>query len=332
MGSPHPILVTGGAGFIGSHLVERLLDGGASVVVVDDLSTGRRENLSAAASKHDGRLRLIESTVSAALDSPHLRALDGIVHLAAAVGVRKVVEQPASSIETNMLETFAVLRLAQREGTPLLLASSSEVYGKSARLPFSEQDDCVFGPTSAMRWSYGCAKALDEWLGFAAWHERRLPVVVARIFNTVGPRQAGRWGMVLPRFVSAALAGRPLEIHGDGMQSRCFADVRDVVQALDALRTLPSAVGKAFNVGSDEPITIRALAERVVRQLGSKSALVQLPYETAFGPGFEDLRARQPDLSRIREAIGFRTTIPLDRTITDLAASITAGVMREDAA
>jgi UDP-glucose 4-epimerase len=183
-----------------------------------------------------------------------------------------------------------------------------------------------------VRWSYGCAKALDEWLGLAAWREQGLPVVVARIFNTVGPRQIGRWGMVLPRFVEAALVGRALEIHGDGLQSRCFADVRDVTHALDALLASADAAGGVFNVGSDEPITIRGLAERVVRQLKSGSALVHLPYETAYGPGFEDLRARQPDLTRIRRAIGFAPRIGLDQTITDLAQAIRTGAAHGEAA
>jgi len=206
------------------------------------------------------------------------------------------------------------------------------VPGRAGNLPFSEDDDVVYGPTGVVRWSYGCAKALDEWMGLAACREDGLPLVVARIFNTVGPRQIGRWGMVLPRFVEAALAGRDLEIHGDGMQSRCFADVRDVVAGLDALLALPKAAGRVFNVGSDEPITIRELAERVVRQLRSKSRLAHLPYDTAFGPGFEDLRARQPDLTRIRQAIGFRADIPLDRTIADLANAMQTPRARDEAA
>jgi UDP-glucose 4-epimerase len=327
-----PILVTGGAGFVGSHLVERLLERGCIVVVVDDLSTGRQDNIRAVTARVGDRLRFVHATVSEVLERGDLPELGGIFHLAAAVGVRRVLEQPGRSIETNVLETVSALRLARRHGCPMLLASSSEVYGKATRLPFSETDDIVFGPTHVMRWSYGCAKALDEWLTLAAWRDERVPVVVARLFNTVGPRQSGHWGMVLPRFVEAAMAGRPLEIHGDGLQSRCFADVRDVVRALDQLLGLPRSVGQVYNVGSDEPISIRALAERVVRQLRSDSPLVHLPYETALGSGFEDLRARQPDLARIREAIGFRTTVPLERTISDLAASIASTKAREDAA
>jgi UDP-glucose 4-epimerase len=314
--------VTGGAGFIGSHLVDRLLARGERVIVVDDLSTGSEANLRDARIHAGDRLHFIRATVSDVARTDLPEAPSRIFHLAAAVGVRRVMEQPVQSIETNVFETSAALRIARRHQVPILLASSSEVYGKASKLPFAEDDDVVYGPTRVARWSYGCAKALDEWLGLAAWRETGVPVVVARIFNTVGPRQVGRWGMVLPRFVEAALAGRALEIHGDGLQSRCFADVRDVSQALEALLSCESAAGRVFNVGSDEPVTIRALAERVVCQLASASALVHLPYETAFGPGFEDLRARQPDLTRIRRTIGFEPRVGLDQTIADLAQAM----------
>jgi UDP-glucose 4-epimerase len=322
--TPRSILVTGGAGFIGSHLVEFLLARGDRVVVVDDLSTGSESNLRHARAIAGDRLMLIRSTVSEVAQGELPEIPSRIFHLAAAVGVRRVLERPLDSIETNVFETSAALRLARRHQAPILLASSSEVYGKASKLPFAEDDDVVYGSTAVPRWSYGCAKALDEWLGLAAWRETGIPVVVARIFNTVGPRQVGRWGMVLPRFVEAALAGRALEIHGDGLQSRCFADVRDVSQALNTLLACEAAAGRVFNVGSDEPITIRALAERVVRRLESASPLVHLPYETAYGPGFEDLRARQPDLGRIRRTIGFERRIGLDQTIADLARAMQA--------
>lgn len=322
MSTPRTNLVTGGAGFIGSHLVELLLSRGDRVVVVDDLSTGSESNLRQARATAGDRLHLIRSTVSEVAQGELPEVPSRIFHLAAAVGVRRVLERPMQSIETNVFETSAALRIARRHQVPILLASSSEVYGKASKLPLAEDDDVVYGSTGVLRWSYGCAKALDEWLGLAAWREAGVPVVVARIFNTVGPRQIGRWGMVLPRFVEAALAGRAIEIHGDGLQSRCFADVRDVSQALDALLACESASGRVFNVGSDEPVTIRALAERVVRQLSSASSLVHLPYETAYGPGFEDLRARQPDLTRIRRAIGFERRISLDQTIADLARAL----------
>lgn len=302
------------------------------MIVVDDLSTGSEANLRDARIQAGDRLHFIRATVSDVARTDLSEAPSRIFHLAAAVGVRRVMEQPVQSIETNVIETSAALRIAGRHEAPILIASSSEVYGKAAKLPFAEGDDVVYGPTGVVRWSYGCAKALDEWLGLAAWRAQGLPVVIARIFNTVGPRQIGRWGMVLPRFVEAALVGRALEIHGDGLQSRCFADVRDVTYALDALLGSADAAGGVFNVGSDEPITIRALAERVVRQLKSGSALVHLPYETAYGPGFEDLRARQPDLTRIRRAIGFAPRIGLDQTIADLAQAIRTGAAHGEAA
>lgn len=326
------ILVTGGAGFIGSHLVERLLARGDAVVVVDDLSTGSEENLETARGIAADRLRLLRCTVTEAAQRSDIGALDGVHHLAAAVGVRRVMERPVESLETNILESSAAVRIALRERCPLLLASSSEVYGKAGKLPFGEEDDVVYGPTSMTRWSYGCSKALDEYMGLAAHREHALPVVVARIFNTVGPRQIGRWGMVLPRFVGAALADRPIEVHGDGAQSRCFADVRDVAAGLERLLDLPAASGRVFNIGGDRSITIRALAELVVARLGSSSPIVHVPYASAFGEGFEDLRARQPDLGRIRQAIGFEATTPLERTIDDLAAMIRAARRQESAA
>ncbi len=332
MPATRTILVTGGAGFIGSHLVERLLARGDRVVVVDDLSTGSESNLDAARALAPDRLTLVRTAVSEWAARGEHGPVDAIFHLAAAVGVRRVLERPVESIETNVTETAAAIRVAARRSVPILLASSSEVYGKAAKLPFSEEDDVVYGATSIVRWSYGCSKALDEYLALAAFRADRLPAVVARIFNTVGPRQVGAWGMVLPRFVGAALAGRPLEVHGDGLQSRCFADVRDVASGLERLLDAPGAAGRVFNIGSDRSITIRALAELVVRRIGSSSPIVHVPYGTVFGDGFEDLRARQPDLSRIRDAIGFRADTPLERTIDDVAAVIQAARRSGDAA
>jgi len=321
-GRPRRALVTGGAGFIGSHLVELLLARGDEVVVVDDLSTGRRENLPA---DHD-RLVFHEDDLRGWLGgaSAGSGVFDEVYHLAAAVGVELIIERPIESIETNTEQTSAVLRYASglRPMPRVLVASSSEVYGKSERAPFAEDDDVVYGPTTATRWSYACSKALDEYLALAHHRAHGLPVVVARLFNTVGPRQVGRYGMVLPRFVRAALAGEALEVFGDGEQVRCFCDVRDVVGALAGLLAQPACAGGIFNVGSDRPISIGELARLVIETLGSSSAVRLVPYERAYGPGFEDLRRREPDLGRIRGAIGFSPRLGLEQTIRSVAASM----------
>jgi UDP-glucose 4-epimerase len=313
-------LVTGGAGFIGSHLCEALLTSGGSVTVVDDLSTGRESNLDAARSAHGDCLTFVQATVTDALAGLPAGGFDGIFHLAAAVGVRLVVEDPARAAETNIFETSAVLSYAARSRTPTLLASSSEVYGKGIRAPFREEDDLVFGPPTVSRWSYGLSKAIDEQLALAHAQRDALPVVVARFFNTVGPRQRGRYGMVLPRFVTAALAGEPLEIHGNGRQVRCFCDVRDVAAALPRLLADAACHGRVFNVGGDRPVTIEDLAGAVLRVTGSRSPLNRIPHSQVFGESFEDLAIRVPDISRIRAAIGFDPSIALDRTIADIAA------------
>ena len=311
-------LVTGGAGFIGSHLVDRLLARGDAVTVVDNLSTGNRENLTPHA-----RLEVIEanlSDASAALGAQG-RRFDEIYHLAAAVGVQLVMDAPGDSIKTNILETIALLEFAVAAHTPpaVLIASSSEVYGKGSRSPFAEDDDVVYGPTTIARWSYGMSKAIDEHLALAHHRNTGLPVVVARFFNTVGPRQIGRYGMVLPRFVAAALAGQPLVVHGDGEQTRCFGDVRDVAAALPALLATTACHGRVFNLGSDAELTIRQLAETVIATLGSASPIECIPYAEAFPEGFEDLPRRRPSLARIREAIGYAPTYTLEQTIRDIA-------------
>ena len=313
-------LVTGGAGFIGSHLCEALLSSGGSVTVVDDLSTGRESNLDAARSAHGDGLTFVQATVTDALAGLPAGGFDGIFHLAAAVGVRLVVEDPARAAETNIFETSAVLSYAARSRTPTLLASSSEVYGKGIRAPFREEDDLVFGPPTVSRWSYGLSKAIDEQLALAHAQRDGLPVVVARFFNTVGPRQRGRYGMVLPRFVTAALVGEPLEIHGNGRQVRCFCDVRDVAAALPRLLGDAACHGRVFNVGGDRPVTIEDLAGAVLRVTGSRSPLNRIPHSQVFGESFEDLAIRVPDISRIRAAIAFDPSITLDRTIADIAA------------
>lgn len=312
-------LVTGGAGFIGSHLVEHLIARGDRVVIVDNLSTGRRSNL---ADIDPSRIRFIHRNVSEAVGEFQPGEFSEIYHLAAAVGVRLVVEKPIHTIETNVLETSALLQFASKSATPILLASTSEVYGKGSKTPFAEDDDVVYGPTTLNRWSYACSKAIDEYLALAHHRQHGLPIVIVRFFNTVGPRQVGEYGMVLPRFVSAALAGSPLEVHADGRQMRCFCDVRDVIKILPVLLSKPACAGRVFNLGSDQSIQIRALAELVRETLGSSSEIVHVPYEQVFGPGFEDLRDRRPDLSRIRQAVGFEAAIPLVQTIRDLAEEL----------
>ncbi len=310
-------LVTGGAGFIGSHLVEALLARGDEVVVIDDLSTGRVENLAACKES----IEIHEARVSDALD-----AIDGtfdeIYHLAAAVGVQLVVDDPIGVIERNVMETAAVLSGAERLGAPrLLIASTSEVYGKSPHLPLREDGDLLLGPTTSSRWSYGCSKAVDEHLALA-WHRsRKLPVCIARLFNTVGPRQRGRWGMVLPRFVAAALADKPLVVHGDGSQTRCFCDVRDVVPMLIDLLSSPRSAGSVVNVGHDEAISMNELAMLVIKTTESGSSIEHVSHEEVYGEGFEDLQDRRPDLERLRAMVGDVHRRPLAQTIGDLATA-----------
>ncbi len=318
---PSPCLVTGGGGFIGSHLVECLLDRGSHVVVLDDYSTGRRSNLQA---RHGAKLEIIEGTVSETVGHLGAGAFEEIYHLAAAVGVRLVIDEPIRTVETNIEETGRILRYAASSRTPLLLASTSEVYGKGTRMPFAEDDDVVYGPTTLHRWSYACSKAIDEYLTLAYGREYDLPVVIARFFNTVGPRQVGTWGMVLPRFVEAARTGTPLELHGTGMQTRCFCDVRDIAAIVPVMLGTESCRGRVVNVGHDESITMRELAELVIKTLESDSVIQSVPYDQAFGAGFDDLRDRIPDLQRLRGMTGFRPRITLEQTIRDLAASMEA--------
>ena len=301
--NPH-ILITGGAGFIGSHLVERLLGDGKSVVVVDDCSTGSLENLRAVR-RHE-RLRVIEAKVSECRELPELVAQsESIYHLAAAVGVELVVHSPLRAIQTNLRETECVLEAAAARGVPLLLASTSEVYGKSAKPAFAEDDDLLIGPPNLGRWSYACSKLMDEFLALAHTRERDLPVVIARLFNTVGPRQTGRYGMVLPRFIEAARAGKPLRVFGDGRQTRCFCDVADTVEALVRLQNSPAARGEIFNVGGTGEISIRDLAALVIETVGSSSAIEYVPYAQAYAPGFEDLPRRKPVVEKLARTVNF---------------------------
>lgn len=314
------ILVTGGTGFIGSHLVERLLQDGHSVTVIDDCSTGRRENLERI-KDHPG-LTIIESRVSDCADLPVLCARASFVfHLAAAVGVELVVHSPIRTIETNLDETEAVLKAAATSKTPILITSTSEVYGKSTKPDFSEDDDLLIGPPHLGRWSYACSKLMDEFLALGYFQERGLPVTITRLFNTVGPRQVGHYGMVLPRFVQAALENKGLKVYGTGDQTRCFCNVRDTVEALVRLMSKPAAAGQVFNIGSTEEISIRALAERVIQIAASKSTIEYIPYNTAYKPGFEDMLRRKPSVKKLEAETGFRPATSLDITIQEMIES-----------
>ncbi len=312
------VLVTGGAGFIGSHLVDLLATQGHDITVIDNLSTGRTDNIQ----DHLPDLRFIQSDLDDALAQlDNEPPFDRIYHLAAAVGVDLILEDPIGSIETNVEQTSALLRYANAHNNPpTLIASSSEVYGKPGASVFSEDDDTLFGPTTTGRWSYAHCKAIDEHLALAYHDKRALPTVICRFFNTVGPRQTGRYGMVLPRFVQAALANQPIRVFGDGQQTRCFCDVRDVVSVLPTLLESPDAFGRVFNIGSDHPITIHHLAEVVIAELNSQSPIEITPYDQAYPQGFEDLRHRRPDLSRICETTGFAPRHTLKHTIADIAA------------
>ena len=311
-------LVTGGAGFIGSHLAERLLALGHRVRVLDDLSTSTLDNVAHLRS-HPAFDCVVGSVMDRELLAELVAGADVVFHLAAAVGVQLIVDSPVRTIETNVRGTELLLELACARRTPVLITSTSEVYGKSSRLPFSEDDDLVLGPPTRGRWAYACSKALDEFLGLAYFEERGLPVCVARLFNTVGPRQTGRYGMVLPRLVGQALAGAPLTVYGDGTQSRCFCDVDDVVWALTRLAANDGAWGQVFNVGSRDEITILELARRVRDWLDSPSEIALVPYAEAYGRGFEDIARRVPDLSKIHQLIGFEPRTPLARTVERIA-------------
>jgi UDP-glucose 4-epimerase len=315
------ILVTGGAGFIGSHLAERLLADGNSVVVIDDFSTGSADNLRAAASHPN--LRVIESRISTCSELPQLAARAGaIYHLAAAVGVELVVKSPIHTLETNLHETEVLLKAASENRTPVLLASTSEVYGKSEKPVFSEEDDLLIGPPNRSRWGYACSKLMDEFLALAYAQEKSLPVTITRLFNTVGPRQTGRYGMVLPRFIAAAKRGQSLMVYGDGLQSRCFCFVKDTVEALVRLQNCPAARGEVFNIGSTEEISILELARLVVKTLGAKSAIELIPYDQAYTPGFEDMRRRKPGIEKLAAAVGFHPTTTLREIIRQTAETV----------
>jgi UDP-glucose 4-epimerase len=308
------VLITGGAGFIGSHLVERCLAEGWQVTILDDLSTGAFENLAHVKMKPPFSYR-IESVFNEPVVAELVDSADVVFHLAAAVGVKLIVNSPVRTIETNVHGTEVVLRCAAKKGKPVMLASTSEVYGKSTRLPFREEEDLVLGSTSIARWSYAASKALDEWLALAYWRERGLPVTVLRFFNTVGPRQTGRYGMVLPTFVRQALRGEPLTIHETGEQRRCFTYVEDVVEALVRLAQTPAAVGEVVNIGNDQEVTINELAALVREVTGSASRLVHIPYDQAYGQGFEDMLRRVPCLEKLERLVHYRPATSLEAIV-----------------
>ncbi len=313
------VLVTGGCGFIGSHLTETLLARGNRVRVLDDLSTGSMENVEHLAT-HPGFECRIGTALDRDLVAECMADVDLTVHLAAAVGVKLIVERPVHTIETNVSATEAVLAAAARQRKMVLLASTSEVYGKSANVPFREDHDLQLGPTSHSRWAYACSKALDEWLALAYAREKKVPVIIVRFFNTVGPRQSGRYGMVLPAFARQAVQGEPITVYGTGTQSRCFGHVRDAVEAMQRLIATPAAVNGVFNVGSTEEVTIRQLAELVRDEAGSTSPIVNIPYTEAYAEGFEDMMRRVPDVSRLHRVTGFRPETSLQEIVRDVVA------------
>lgn len=314
------VLITGGAGFIGSHLVRRLLERGDTVSILDNLSTGSFANIQPYIPHPRYRFAIDSLDNPLVLDRLASQA-DAIVHLAAAVGVQLVVERPTETIETNVLGTHAVLSTARRYRCRTIIASTSEVYGKGVKIPFSEEDDLLLGPSSRSRWSYAASKLLDEFLGLAAHREHNLPVTVVRFFNTVGPGQTGRYGMVVPRFVRQALTGDPVTVYGDGDQSRCFCHVQDTVSALVSLLDQPNHTsGEIYNVGSRQEVTINQLAQEVIERADTVSTIRYVPYSEAYAPGFEDMRRRVPDTTKIEQAIGWQPTRDLGEILDDVIA------------
>jgi UDP-glucose 4-epimerase len=321
-------LITGGAGFLGSHLAEALLARGDTVYVLDNLSTGSIENIEHL--KADRRFHYaIDSVINEPVTAELIDRVDVVFHLAAAVGVRLIVESPVNTIETNVHGTEMVLKLANKKKKKVIVASTSEVYGKSEDVPFHEEADLVMGATSKGRWSYACSKAIDEFLALAYHKEKHLPVVIVRLFNTVGPRQTGRYGMVVPNFVKQGLLGHPITVYGDGTQSRCFTYVTDVVGALLKLADHEGAVGQVFNIGNDsEEVTIRDLARRVKERTKSPSEIVTIPYDKAYESGFEDMPRRVPDLTKIRSLIAYEPKVHLDEILDRVIAYFTSDKAR----
>lgn len=309
-----PVIVTGGAGFIGSHLVERLLNENQNVIVIDDFSTGSMDNLRSF--QKNPRLKIIRSKISECKNLPALAGKsEFIFHLAATVGVELVVKSALHVLESSFHETEILLRAAEKNSTPILLTSTSEVYGKSAKAEFSEEDDLLIGPPTQSRWSYASAKLTDEFLALACAREKNLPVIIARLFNTVGPRQTGRFGMVLPRFIAAAKANQPVKVFGDGKQTRCFCLVHDVVESLVRLQKSPKTRGEIFNIGSTEEVSVLELAKLVVKTLGSKSKIELIPYDQAYAPGFDDMRRRKPRVEKLERFVKYKPRTTLQEII-----------------
>ncbi|MCA1565469.1 MAG: GDP-mannose 4,6-dehydratase [Acidobacteria bacterium] len=313
------VLITGGAGFIGSHLSDAYLERGDEIYVIDDLSTGSFENI-AHLKTHPRFHYTIDSVHNVPVCAELVDQCDVIFHLAAAVGVKLIVESPVRTIETNVRGTEVILSLANKKKKKVLVASTSEVYGLSTEVPFREDGNLVMGATTKGRWSYACSKAIDEFLALAYWREKKLPTVVVRLFNTVGPRQTGQYGMVIPTFVRQALAGRPITVYGNGKQTRCFGYVGDVVGALMKLMDTPEAVGQVFNIGSNEEVSILEVAGRVKELTGSTSEIVFMPYDEAYEEGFEDMPRRVPDISKVSALTGFRPTEKLDGILQKVIA------------
>jgi len=315
------ILITGRAGFIGSHLADKLIAEGHEITVIDDLSTGRYSNIAHLEDQKNFRL-IIDTVLNAELMEDLIRETDRVYHMASAVGVRLIMEQPVKTIETIFHGTDTVLKFCSRYRKRVLIPSTSEVYGKGISVPFSEDDDLLTGGTDKHRWAYACAKTLDEFLALAHWKETQLPVVVCRLFNTVGPRQTGQYGMVVPRFVQAALRNEPIEVHGDGTQSRCFGHVADVVEGLTKLIENPACFGTVVNLGNDEEVSINALAKRAIDLTGSASEVRFVSYDEVYGAGFEDMQRRVPSLEKARNLIGYQPTRTLDDIINDVAGEL----------
>ena len=311
------MLITGGAGFIGSHLAEEFLRRNYAVSAVDNLSTGRLENIAHLKGNPDFSFTAGDITDETLMDKM-IAESERVFHLAAAVGVKLIIERPVETIETNILGTEIIYKLANKHKKKVIITSTSEVYGKNNEIPFKEVDDSVYGPTIKSRWSYACSKAIDEFLGLAYFREKKLPIVIVRLFNTIGPRQTGRYGMVVPTFVQQALLGHPITVFGDGQQARCFGNVKDVIWAMAELAETPEAEGQVFNIGSEELITIKNLAQKTKELCNSKSEIHFIPYEEAYEEGFEDMNRRLPDISKIRNIIGFEPKYNLEQTIRQI--------------